>query len=66
MNEVHQTTERFLFEDLQGKKLEVDFDGGLLFLREVERRLRLLDRIAKVLHDRHHPGYTRHSLLESV
>ena len=28
MNEVHHTTERFLFEDLQGKKLEVDFDGG--------------------------------------
>jgi hypothetical protein len=28
LNEVHHTTERFLFEDLQGKKLEVDFDGG--------------------------------------
>jgi hypothetical protein len=40
LNEVHHTTERFLFEDLQGKKLEVDFDGGevssdagVLFLR---------------------------------
>jgi hypothetical protein len=28
LNEIHHTTERFLFEDLQGKKLEVDFDGG--------------------------------------
>jgi hypothetical protein len=28
LNEVHHTTERFLFEDLQGKKLEIDLDGG--------------------------------------
>lgn len=28
MNEVHHTTERFLFEDLKQKKLEVDFDGS--------------------------------------
>ena len=73
MNEVHHTTERFLFEDLQGKKLEVDFDGGevssdasVLFLREVERRMRLLDRVAQVLHDRRHSGYTRHSLLDML
>lgn len=73
MNEVHHTTERFLFEALQGKKLEVDFDGGevssdagVLFLREVERRMRLLARVAKVLHDRRHSGYTRHSLLDML
>lgn len=71
MNEVHHTTERFLFEDLKQKKLEVDFDGGevssdagVLFLREVERRMGLLDRVAKVLHDRRHSSYTRHSLLD--
>jgi len=71
LNEVHHTTERFLFEDLQGKKLEVDFaggevssDAGVLFLREVERRMRFFDRVAKVLHDRRHSGYTRHSLLD--
>ncbi|MBE0430179.1 MAG: IS1380 family transposase [Thermoleophilia bacterium] len=58
---------------MQGKKLEVDFDGGevssdagVLLLREVERRLKLLDRLAKVLHDRRHPGYTRHSLLDML
>jgi len=73
LNEVHHTTERFLFEALQGKKLEVDFDGGevssdagVLFLREVERRMRLLARVAKVLHDRRHSGYTRHSLLDML
>ena len=73
LNEVHHTTERLLFEDLQRKKLEVDIDGGevssdagVLFLREVERRMKLLDRVAKVLHDRRHPGYTRHSLLDML
>jgi len=73
LNEVHHTTERFLFEDLKQKKLEADFDGGevssdagLLFLREVERRMRLLDRVAKVLHDRRHSSYTRHSLLDML
>jgi hypothetical protein len=73
LNEVHHTTERFLFEDLRGKKLEVDFaggevssDAGVLFLREVERRLRLLERVAKILRDRRHPGYTQHSLLDML
>lgn len=73
MNEVYHTTERFLFEELRGKKLQVDFDGGdvssdggVLFLREVERRMRLLDRVTKVLHDRRHSSYTRHSLLDML
>lgn len=63
MNEFHHTTERLFFEDIGGKKLEVDFDGdevssdaGMLLLREAERRMKLLDRIAKVLHDRRHPS----------
>ena len=73
MDEVYHTTERLLFEGIRGKKLEVDFDGGevssdagVLLLREVERRTKLLDRVAKVLRDRRHPGYTRHSLLEML
>lgn len=71
MNKVHHTTERFLFEELRGKKLQVDFeggevssDGGVLFLREVERRMKLLDRVAEVLHDRRHRSYKQHSLLD--
>ena len=51
------------------KRLQVDFDGGevssdggVLFLREVERRMRLLDCVAKVLHDRRHSGYTPQAL----
>jgi hypothetical protein len=63
------STERLLFEDIQGKKIEADFDGGqvtsdagVLLLREVERRLGLIRRIAKIVRDRRHPGYTRHSI----
>jgi hypothetical protein len=71
LNEVHHTTQRFLFEDIRGKKVEVDFNGGeicsdagVLFLREVERRIGLLRRVAKILRDRRHPGYVQHPLLD--
>lgn len=67
------STERLLFEDIQGKKIEADFDGGqvtsdagVLLLREVERRLGLIHRIAKIIRDRRHPGYTRHSIREML
>jgi hypothetical protein len=67
------STERLLFEDIQGKKIEVDFDGGqvtsdagVLLLREVERRLGLIRRVAKIIRDRRHPGYTRHSIREML
>ncbi|MBM3294950.1 MAG: hypothetical protein FJY82_10545, partial [Candidatus Aminicenantes bacterium] len=59
------STERLLFEDIQGKKIAADFDGGqvtsdagVLLLREVERRLGLIRRVAKIIRDRRHPGYT--------
>jgi hypothetical protein len=67
------STERLLFEDIQGKKIEVDFNGGqvtsdagVLLLREVERRLGLIRRVAKIIRDRRHSGYTRHSILEML
>jgi len=67
------STERLLFEDIQGKKIEADFDGGrvtsdagVILLREVERRLGLIRRIAEILRDRRHSGYTRHSLREML
>jgi len=69
----HPSTERLLFEDIQGKKISADFDGGqvssdagALLLREVERRMRLIGRVAAVIPERRHPGYTRHSLRELI
>jgi hypothetical protein len=65
------TKQLLLFKDISGKKIEADFNGGevssdagLLFLREVERRLGLIRRIAEVLRDRRHPGYVKHQFLQ--
>jgi hypothetical protein len=45
--------QRLLFKDLGGKKIEADFEGGevtsdagVLFFRELDRRIRLTARVA--------------------
>jgi len=60
-----------LFKDISGKKIEADFnggevssDGGILFLREVEREVGLIRRIGEVLRDRRHPGYVKHQFIQ--
>lgn len=57
------------FASLSGKKVIADFeggtqssDGGVLFLREVERSVGVIRRLARALRDRRHPGYVDHSL----
>jgi len=59
-----------LFKDISGKKVEVDFDGGeitsdvgILFLRETEEHIGIINRIAAVIHDKRHPGYVEHEVL---
>jgi len=59
-----------LFKDIFNKKVIADFDGGdvssdagLLFLREVESRTRIIKRIANVLKDKRHPGYVKHQFI---
>jgi Transposase DDE domain group 1 len=61
------------FSDLKRRKLEVNFgggvvssDGGLLLLREVDRRLKLTERVAKVLHDARDPDLITHSLRDLI
>jgi len=56
---------------LRRKAVEVDFtggrltsDGGLLLLREVDRRLNLIGRIDEAIHDPRDPIYTTHSQAE--
>lgn len=60
--------QRLLFKDVGGKKVEADFlggevtsDAGLLLLREVDRKLRLTERVAAGLRDRRDSRYTDHS-----
>lgn len=71
MNKKYDTKQLLLFKDICGKKVEADFDGGevssdagVLFLREVERRIGIIRRIAAVLHDHRHPSYVKHQFTE--
>jgi hypothetical protein len=57
------------FASCQGRKVQADFeggevssDGGLLLLREVDRRLGMLKRAAKLLPDGRQSGKVRHSM----
>lgn len=67
----NHSRQRMLFEDLGGKKVEADFDGGevtsdagVLFLRETARRLKLIEHVAGVIRDTRHPGYVKHEIEE--
>jgi len=63
--------QRLLFQEVGGKKVEVDFlggevtsDAGLLLFREVDRKLRLTERVAPLLRERRDVRYTDHSMLD--
>ena len=65
------TKQLILFKDLFSKKIEADFDGGevssdagLLFFRDVEARMGLIQKMTDSLRDRRHPSYIKHQLLE--
>jgi hypothetical protein len=64
------TKQMVLFKDIFGKRVEVDFNGGeitsdagILFLRETEERIGILNRIANVIHDKRHSSYVDHEIL---
>jgi len=64
---VEYTKQTVLFTDIFNKKVEVDFQGGeitsdagLLFLREVEKQIGIIRRLADVIHDNRHPSYVKH------
>ncbi len=59
----------FSLSDFGNKKVEVQFtseqissDGGLLFLKEVDKNIGLIDRIANCLEDKRHASYIKHSI----
>lgn len=63
------TKEKMIFKAFSHKKVVVDFNGGetssdagLLFLREMEKKTGVIDRIAGVLDDGRHPGYIKHDI----
>lgn len=65
------TNQMMLFKEIYGKKIEVDFNGGevssnagLLFLREMESQVGVINKVAAVIHDKRHPGYVKHQIVE--
>ncbi len=65
------TNQLMLFKELFHKKVQVDFQGGqitsdagILFLREIENRISLIERVASNLTDKRHPGYIKHKITQ--
>ncbi len=61
----------FAFQDLRGRKVVADFkggnvsaDGGVLLLREVDRRTGLIDRLAACFTDHRRPELVEHTVPE--
>lgn len=62
-----------LFTEISGKKVAADFNGGemtsdagLLFLRETEKKVGIIDRITEVIYDKRHSGYVKHTLHQII
>ena len=60
-----------LFKDIFGKKVQIYFQGGqissgagVLFLREMEKKIRLIDRIASTIPEWRHQGYVKYNITQ--
>ena len=65
------TTTQLEFTPLKGKKItalfdepRVSSDGGVLLLREVDRQLGLMDRLAEVITDNRRASHVAHQVAE--
>ena len=65
------TNQLMLFKEIFGKKVVVDFNGGeissdagLLFLRETESQIGIIERVATSIHDKRHPSYVKHQIVQ--
>ena len=61
------------FSPLKSKKIECDFtggkitsDAGVLLIREIDKKISLTEKIARLIPDRRNPSYTTHSVLQMV
>lgn len=69
----HDTSEQLVFSSICGKKVTAVFDdhrvtsdAGVLVLREVEQRIKLLDALTDAIVDSRHPSYVRHEVWEMI
>jgi len=63
------TKQMLIFTDISKKRVSVDFNGGeitsdfgLLFLRGVEKRIHIIERISQIITDCRHPSYIDHDV----
>ena len=63
------TSKPISFSSLNRKKVEANFtggnistDGGLLLLRELDRKLQLTKKLSQVIHDNRNPAYIGHTV----
>jgi hypothetical protein len=64
------TEQLMLFKDISGKKVEVDFNGGdissdtgVLFLKETESDIGIINKVADAISDKRHPSYVKHDIV---
>jgi len=64
------TKQMMLFKEISGKKVEVDFDGGdvssdagVLFLKETESSIGIINKVAKAIGDKRHQSYVKHKIV---
>ncbi len=69
----HDTSEQLVFSSICGKKVTAVFDdhrvtsdAGVLVLREVEQRIKLIDALTDAIVDSRHPSYVRHEVWEMI
>jgi hypothetical protein len=67
------TKQMAFFTEIFGKRIDVDCNGGeitsdtgLLFLREIEKRIGIIHRITKVIVDTRHSSYVKHDIQQIV
>ena len=67
------TSQQLVFSSICGKKVtgvfddhRVTSDAGVLALRELERRTRLIDALTDAIMDSRHPSYVRHEVWEMI
>lgn len=67
------TPKPICFSSLNRKKVEANFtggnigsDGGILLLRELDKKLQLTERLSKVIKDDRHPAYIEHTIKDML
>ncbi|MHC4459053.1 MAG: IS1380 family transposase [Planctomycetota bacterium] len=65
------TKQLMFFKEISGKTVEADFDGGdvssdagVLFLRETESDIGIINKVAKAIVDNRHQSYVKHEIVD--